>query len=78
MEANALYRRLAVLRFEQTLFVQPRVFSTKREQLLVGSAIHDTAVIKHENLVCVHDSGKPVRDYDGSTVEHHSLQRFPG
>src|SRR5215467_11183233 len=42
----------------------------------MGSALYDTAAIKHENLVCVHDSGKPVRDYDASTVEHQSLQRF--
>src|SRR4029453_5614472 len=75
-EADALYRRLACRRFEQTLFAQPRVFPTKCKQLLVGSALDDTAMIKHENLVCVHDSGKPVRDYDGSTVEHQSLQRF--
>jgi hypothetical protein len=27
-------------------------------------------VIKHENLICVHDSGKPVRDYDGSAIKH--------
>src|SRR5262249_15556318 len=33
-------------------------------------------VIKHENLVCVHNSGKPVRDYDGRAFEHQSLQRF--
>ncbi len=75
-EADALYRRLAFRRFEQTLFAQPRVFPTKRKQLLVGSALDDTAVIKHENLICAHDSGKPVRDYDGSAVEHQSLQRF--
>src|SRR6476619_1165862 len=75
-EPGALYGRLAFRRFEQTLFGQPRVFPTKRKQLLVGSALDDTAVIKHENLVCAHDSGKPVRDYDGSTVEHQSLQRF--
>src|SRR5262245_8260232 len=75
-EANALYRRLAFRRFEQTLFVQPRVFPTKREQLFVGSAFDYTTVIKHENLVSVHDSGKPVRDYDGSTLEHQSLHSF--
>src|SRR6476660_8302630 len=76
-EAGAPHRRLAFRRFEQTLFGQPCVFPTKREQLLVSSALDDTAVIKHENLVCVDDSGKQVRDYDGSTVEHQSLQRFP-
>ena len=42
----------------------------------MGSALDDMAVIKHENLICVHDSGKPVRDYNGSAVEHQSLQRF--
>src|SRR6476646_6058434 len=75
-EADALCRRLAFRRFEQTLFGQPRVFPTKRKQLLVSSALDDTAVIKHENLVCAYDSGKPVCDYDGSTVEHQSLQRL--
>ena len=50
-EADALYRRLAFRRFEQTLFAQPRVFPPKRKQLLVGSALDDTAVIKHQNLV---------------------------
>ena len=69
-QADAFYRRLAFRRFEPTLFAQPRVFPTKRKQLLVGSALDDTAAIKHENLVCVHDSRKPVRDYDGSAVEH--------
>src|SRR6476661_6991334 len=75
-EAGAPYRRLAFRRFEQTLFGQPCVFPTKREQFLVGSALDDTAVIKHENLICAHDSGKPVRNYDASTVEHQSLERF--
>src|SRR6478736_4792782 len=75
-ESDALYRRLAFRRFEQTLFGQPRVFPTKRQQFLVGSALDDTAVIKHENLICAHDSGKPVRNYDASTVEHQSLERF--
>src|SRR5512133_355459 len=37
-EADALSRRLAFRRFEQTLLGQPRVFPTKRKQLLVGSA----------------------------------------
>jgi hypothetical protein len=69
-QADTFYHRLAFRRFEPTLFAQPRVFPTKRKQLLVGSALDDTAVIKHENLICVHDSGKPVRDYDGSAVEH--------
>ena len=69
-QADAFYRRLAFRCFEPTLLAQPRVFPTKRKQLLVGSALDDTAVIKHENLICVHDSGKPVRDYDGSAVEH--------
>ena len=69
-EAAAFYRRLAFRGFEQTLFGQPRVFPTKRKQLLVGSALDDTAVIKHENLVCAYDSGKPVCDYDASTIEH--------
>jgi hypothetical protein len=55
-EADALCRRLAFRRFEQTLLTQPRVFPTKRKQLLVRSALDDTAVIKHENLVGVHDS----------------------
>ena len=49
-EADALYRRLAFRRFEQTLFGQPRVFPSKRKQLLVRSALDDMAVIKHENL----------------------------
>src|SRR4029453_6096118 len=75
-QADAFYRRLAFRRFEPTLLAQPRVFSPKRKQLLVGSALDDTAAIKHENLVCVHDSRKPVRDYDGSTVEHQSLHPF--
>src|SRR6266403_3385895 len=75
-QADAFHDRLAFRYFEQTLFAQPRVFPTKRKQLLVSSALDDTAVIKHENLVCAYDSGKPVRDYDGSTVEHQSLQRF--
>src|SRR5207244_8372298 len=69
-QADTFYGRLAFRRFEPTLFAQPRVFPTKRKQLLVGSALDDTAVIKHENLIRVHNSGKPVRDYDGSTVEH--------
>src|SRR5215469_1283919 len=56
-EAEMLYRRVAFWCFEQTLFVQPRVFPTKRKQLLVVSQFNDTTVIKHENLVCVHDSG---------------------
>jgi len=46
-EAYALYRRLAFRGFEQTLLTQPRVFPTQRKQLLVGSALDDTAVIKH-------------------------------
>ena len=75
-QADTFYHRLAFRRFEPTLFAQPRVFPTKRKQLLVGSALDDTAVIKHENVICVHDSGKPVRDYDGSAVEHQILQRF--
>ena len=70
-EANALYRRVAFRRFEQTLFVQPRVFPSKRKQLFVGSAFDYTTVIKHENLVSVHDRGKPVRDYDGSISCRH-------
>src|SRR6476659_579346 len=37
-ETAALCRRLAFRRFEQTLFGQPRVFSTKRKQLFVSSA----------------------------------------
>jgi len=69
-QAATFYHRLAFRRFEPTLFAQPRVFPTKRKQLLVGSALDDTAVIKHENMICVHDRGKPVRDYDGSAVEH--------
>jgi len=69
-QADAFHDRLAFRYVEQTLFAQPRVFPTKRKQLLVGSALGDTAVIKHENLICAHDSGKPVRDYDGSAVEH--------
>src|SRR5262249_46871201 len=75
-ESDAFCRRLAFRRCEQTFFGQPRVFPTKCKQLLVGSALDDTTMIKYENLVCVHDSGKPVRDYDGSTIEHQSLQRF--
>src|SRR5262249_21310717 len=75
-EAEAVYPRVVFRRFEQTLLPQPRVFPTKRKQLLMSSTLDNTAVIKHENLVCVHHSGKPVRDYDASTVEHQSLQRF--
>src|SRR5882757_3352283 len=75
-EADALYRRLAFRRFEQTLFAQPGVFAPKRKQLFVRSALDDTAAIKHENLVCAYDSGKPVRDYNGRAIEHQSLQRF--
>jgi hypothetical protein len=67
--------RLAFGRFEQTLFAQPRVFLTERQELLVGSALNDMAAIKHENLVCVHDSGKPVSDHDGSASAHQILQR---
>ena len=69
-QADAFYRRLAFRYFEPTLLAQPRIFPTKPEQLLVGAALDDTAVIKYENLICVHDSGKPVRDYDRSAVEH--------
>jgi hypothetical protein len=69
-EADALYRRLAFRRFEQTLFAQPGVFPPKRKQFVVRSALDDTAAIKHENLVCAYDSGKPVRDYNGRAIEH--------
>ena len=75
-QADALYRRLAFRRFEQTLFAQPSVFAAKRKQFVVRSALDDTAAIKHENLVCAYDSGKPVRDYNGRAIEHQSLQRF--
>src|SRR4030095_6425081 len=57
-KAAAPYRHLAFRRFEETLFAQPRVFPTKRKQLLVRSALDNTTVIKHENLICVDDSGK--------------------
>src|SRR5689334_12084612 len=52
-KSEALYRRVAFRRFEQTLFPQHRVFPAQRKQLLMGSALEDTAVIKHENLVGV-------------------------
>src|SRR5262249_60915531 len=38
------------------IFAQPGVFPVKRQQLLVGSPLNDTATIKDENLVCVHRS----------------------
>src|SRR5262249_5495307 len=75
-EPEALYHRLAFRRFEQTLFAQSGVFAPKRKQFVVRSAFGDTAAIKHENLVCAYDSGKPVRDYNGRAIEHQSLQGF--
>jgi hypothetical protein len=69
-EADVLYRRLPFRRFEPTLFALTGVFPTKRKQLVVGSALDDTAVIEHENLICMHYSGKPMRDYDCSAIEH--------
>jgi hypothetical protein len=32
-----------------------RIFLIEREQLIVCSALCDSAVIEHENLVCVRD-----------------------
>src|SRR6201993_2746491 len=74
-EADALYHRFAWRGFEQTLFAQPGVLPPKRKQFVVRSALDDTAAIKHENLVCAYDSGKPVCDYNGRAIEHQSLQR---
>ena len=45
-EEDALYCRLAFRGFEQTLLTQPRVFPTKRKQLLVGSPLDNTPVIE--------------------------------
>src|SRR5262245_2772333 len=75
-ESDAFCRRLAFRRCEQTFFGQPRVFPTKCKQLLVGSALDDTTMIKHENLVCVHDSGKQVLYYDGSEMYNQLITRL--
>jgi hypothetical protein len=49
------YHRLDLRYLQQALFAQARVFSTERQQLLVGAALDDATVIEYQNLIGVHN-----------------------
>ena len=56
--------RLDLGYLQQTLFAQACVFSTERQQLVVGAALDDATVIEHQNLIGVHDGREAMRDDD--------------
>src|SRR6266446_4841913 len=66
--------RLNVGRLQQTLFAQARIFSAKRQQLLVGTAFDDATVIEYQNLIGMHNGREPVCDDDGGATKHQVFQ----
>ena len=42
----------------------------------MGSALDDTALIQHNDLVGAHDRGQPMRDHQRCAVARHPLQRI--
>src|SRR5246127_218353 len=62
--------RLNVGRLQQTLLAEARIFSAKRQQLLVGATFDDATVIEDQNLIGMHNGGEPVCDDDGGATKH--------
>src|SRR6266851_9924569 len=57
-------------RFQKTLFAEPRVFAAELEQVFMRSALDDPSTLEDNNLIGMHDRGKPVCDHDRSAMKH--------
>ena len=60
----------------RTARVEPRVEAAAREQLVVGAALDDPAVLDGEDHVGAEDRGEPVRDRDRRAPLHQRLERL--
>ena len=60
----------------QLQLVQLPVDTVLVQQLLMGSAFPDTALVHHNNFICVLDGGQAVRHHNRSAACHQRLQRL--
>ncbi len=60
----------------ELVIVQPRVEPIQRQQLGVGAALDDAAVIEHQDLVRIDDGRQTVRDHERRAPLRDALQHI--
>lgn len=52
------------------------VLAVLRDELLVGSCLHDLSFVEDDDVVCLDDRGKPVSDDECGPVLHEGVKGF--